>query len=151
MAKPQHKGFAIIASYGICCDGANSPQATDRRDSRISPDFIVSGKTFMQFEFNMPQFYSSGDERRFFQGLKELPPVKEFHRHRGRLVIRVEPRFLGKVMLCELIALLWRYDISLEPFCSIAFSNKKFCWLNDAQCYWYASMFKWPGEHAAAL
>lgn len=105
----------------------------------------------MQFELNMPQFYSSGDERRFFQGLKELPPVKEFHRLRGRLIIRVEPRFLGKAMLCELIALLWRYEISLAPFCSIAISNKKFGWLNDAQCYWYESMFSLAGENAADL
>jgi len=95
----------------------------------------------MQLEIGLSTFYSMGDERRFFQGLKDISAIKEVRGVGRGLILQVDIRSLNKEAVRELIALLWRYGISLSPLKVLTANNKKFAWLNDERCYWYKSMF----------
>jgi hypothetical protein len=97
----------------------------------------------MQLEIELNTFYSKGDERRFFQGLNDIPAIKEIRGVGTGLVIQVDLRHLTKDALRELIALLWRYEISLYPL-RILTNNNKFVWLSEKKFYWHSSMFDSP-------
>jgi hypothetical protein len=99
----------------------------------------------MQLEIDLSVFYAKGDERRFFQGLSEISAIKDVRGVGRGLIIQVDIRSLNKEALRELIALLWRYGISLSPLRVLA-ENKKFVWLNDVGFYWYKSMFDTHSE-----
>jgi hypothetical protein len=47
---------------------------------------------------------------------------------------------LNKDALRDLIALLWRYGVSLEPL-SVLATREKFGWLDDDRCFWHSKMF----------
>lgn len=94
----------------------------------------------MDIEIALGCFYSQGDERRFFQGLKEIKAIKNIEGVGVNLIIGIEMRLLTKDALKELIALLWRYGIPLSPLYLLA-ERKKFAWLNDERGYWYKSLF----------
>jgi len=100
----------------------------------------------MDFEIDLPSFLSSGDEQRFFQGLKDLPAIREFQVSDGRLLLRMEVRFLTRTVSKDFIALLTRYQVSLVPLQCLSVTNKKFAWLADPAEYWHQSMF---GNRAA--
>jgi hypothetical protein len=102
----------------------------------------------MLLEIGMSSFYSIGDERRFFQGLKDISSIKDIRGVGRGLILQVDIRSLNKESLRELMALLWRYGISLSPLRVLAANNKKFAWLNDERCYWYKSMFDKPMENS---
>lgn len=95
----------------------------------------------MDVEIDLPSFLSSGDELRFFQGLKDLMAIREFHINDKRLLLRMEIRFLTRSASREFIALLTRYQISLMPLQCLSVTNKKFVWLADPGEYWHLSMF----------
>jgi len=98
----------------------------------------------MEVEIDLPSFLTAGDEQRFFQGLKDLTAVREFQLNNGRLVLRMEIRFLTKKASREFIALLTRYQVSLVPLRCLSATNKKFAWLAEPEEYWYHSMFGDP-------
>ena len=50
----------------------------------------------MDVEIDLPSFFSGGDELRFFQGLRDLTAIREFQVIDGRLLLRVEVRFLSR-------------------------------------------------------
>ena len=85
----------------------------------------------MDVEIELPSFLTAGDEQRFFQGLRDLTAIREFHMNNGRLMLR-----------------LTRYQVSLVPLRCLAVTNKKFAWLADRQEYWHQSMF---GDSREAL
>lgn len=95
----------------------------------------------MEVEIDLPVFLSSGDERRFFQGLRDLTAIREFQVRDQCLLLRLEIRFLTKVASREFIALLMRYQVSLVPLQCLSATNKKFAWLDDPGEYWHQSMF----------
>ncbi|MFZ6755510.1 hypothetical protein ACO0KY_19320 [Undibacterium sp. Dicai25W] len=94
----------------------------------------------MQIEITLTKFYAKGDERRLFQGLSEIAAVSNVHGRGRGLIFELNLRLLGKESLWELLALLYRYGISLAPFKVLA-SSKKFSWLDDKKSYWYKNMF----------
>ena len=103
----------------------------------------------MDLEIDLPSFLSGGDELRFFQALKDLTAIREFQVSEGRLLLRVEIRFLTRTASKEFIALLTRYQVSLVPLQFLSVTNKKFAWLADPGEYWHQSMFgdqKLPAE-----
>lgn len=98
----------------------------------------------MEFDIDLPTFLTQGDEQRFYQGLKDLTAVREFQINKGRLLLRMEIRFLTKKASREFIGLLTRYQISLVPLRCLSSTNKKFAWLADPSEYWHQSMFGDP-------
>ncbi|WP_162898973.1 hypothetical protein [Ralstonia solanacearum] len=94
----------------------------------------------MEIEIELTSFYSSGDESRFFKGLEEISAIKGFAGSGRGLRVSLDMRSLGQESLRDLIALLWRYQISLEPLALLA-QRKKFIWLQDKRSYWHKSMF----------
>jgi hypothetical protein len=95
----------------------------------------------MQIEIQLPAFYSPGDERRLFQGFKEIDCIKRVEGIGRGLNLDITLNCLSKEKLFELIALLWRYQIDVSPLRSLAEKNKKFAWLAGTHFYWHASMF----------
>ncbi len=93
----------------------------------------------MEIQIGLTPFYSMGDERRFFQGLEEVAALKNVVGSGRDLFLNFDMRLLGQETLRDLIALLWRYQISIEPFALLA-ERKKFAWLRDEQAYWYKNM-----------
>ena len=98
----------------------------------------------MEFDIDLPTFLTQGDEQRFYQGLKDLTAVREFQINKGRLLLRMEIRFLTKKASREFIGLLTRYQISLVPLRCLSSTNKQFAWLADPSEYWHQSMFDDP-------
>ena len=98
----------------------------------------------MEVEIDLPSFLTAGDEQRFFQGLKDLTAVREFQLNNGRLVLRMEIRFLTRKASREFIALLTRYQVALVPLRCLSETNKKFAWLAEPEEYWHHSMFGDP-------
>ena len=98
----------------------------------------------MEVEIDLPSFLTAGDEQRFFQGLKDLTAIREFQMNNGRLMLRLEIRFLTKKASREFIALLTRYQVSLVPLSCLSATNKKFTWLAGPHEYWHRSMFGDP-------
>ena len=97
----------------------------------------------IDLEENM--FFSHGDEARFFHGLEGNPAVKGFRAvaqgKTGRiLAVDLDARALNKKVLWDLIALCWRYDVSLKPLRVLA-GMKKFSWLRVKHMYWHKDMF----------
>jgi hypothetical protein len=95
----------------------------------------------MIIQIQLCSFYSAGDERRLFEGFKELEAIQNVKGVRRDLLLDVRLGQLNTEAMRELIALLWRYGISLQPLRVFA-EKKKFDWLNNTQGYWYKSMFK---------
>jgi len=95
----------------------------------------------MKIEIRLTPFYSRGDERRLFQGLEEIDCVKNIQGVGRGLIFDVNLNQLGREKLFELIALLWRYQIDLQPLRQLAERNKKFAWLAEPHFYWNANMF----------
>ncbi len=85
-------------------------------------------------------FYSKGDERRLFTGFSDIAAIRGVQGVGRDLLLDMPLAGLSKEAMRELMALLWRYGISLAPLRALA-QTKKFGWLNDPQGYWYGSMF----------
>jgi hypothetical protein len=89
----------------------------------------------------LTSFYSQGDERRLFQGFKEISAIRGVQGVGRDLLLDIDAAALNKEAMRELVALLWRYGIPLAPLRPFA-EKRKFGWLNDAQGYWYRAMFE---------
>jgi hypothetical protein len=95
----------------------------------------------MILQIALSSFYSRGDERRLFQGFKEIAAIRNVQGVGRDLLLDIEVAALNKEAMRELLALLWRYEIPLTPLRAFA-EKKKFDWLNDSQGYWHSAMFK---------
>lgn len=95
----------------------------------------------MILKITLGSFYSRGDERRLFQGFKEISAIRDVQGVGRDLLLEIEMAALTKDAMRELLALLWRYGIPLEPLRTFA-KKKKFSWLNEEQGYWHYAMFK---------
>jgi hypothetical protein len=93
----------------------------------------------MNVEIALDFFYSQEDEKRFFQGLSDIPAVKDYEGGGVNLIIRLDMRKLGSDDLRELIALLYRYRIPLAPLHLLA-ERPRFSWLNNSKGYWHKSL-----------
>lgn len=94
----------------------------------------------MILQIALGSFYSRGDERRLFQGFKEIPAIRGVQGVGRDLLLDIEIAALNKEAMRELLALLWRYGLPLTPLRVLA-EKKKFSWLNDSQGYWHGAMF----------
>ena len=94
----------------------------------------------MKILINLTTFYSLGDERRFFQGLNENPAVSNTRGIGRQLEVTLVLNRLNRDAVRDLIALLWRYGVSLVALSGLA-DKERFKWLDDERCYWYKSMF----------
>jgi len=87
------------------------------------------------------EFYSDGDERRFFEGLRNISAVSSVKGIGVELFLDINTVKMSKNEMRELIALLWRYKVPLSPLSAFV-KNKRFDWLHNKDAYWYAPMFK---------
>ena len=94
----------------------------------------------MILQIALSSFYSKGDERRLFQGFKEIAAIRIVQGIGPDLLLDIQVATLNKEGMRELLALLWRYGIPLTPLRMLA-EKKKFDWLNDSQGYWHSAMF----------
>ena len=94
----------------------------------------------MILEIQLSSFYARGDERRFFQGLKEIAAIKSVQGIGQILILTINASHLGNESMRELMALLWRYQIPLSPLRSFT-SMRRFSWLNNPDGYWYQNLF----------
>jgi len=94
----------------------------------------------MQVTIRLTSFYSDGDERRFFEGLADITCIANVRGVVRDLVFDLHTGHLGQEALRELIALLWRYGISLVPLAVLA-DKPRFAWLRHPRWYWSSSMF----------
>ena len=94
----------------------------------------------MKITIQLSCFYSQNDEDRFFLGLKNIDSINNIKGIYNNLIIDINIRTLKNYELRELIALLYRYNISLVPL-SFLSVKKRFLWINNIESYWYSSMF----------
>jgi hypothetical protein len=95
----------------------------------------------MIIKIRLGKFYSQGDERRLFQGFKEIVAIRNVEGVGRDLLLDIKISSLSKEAMRELLALLWRYGISLAPLQPIS-ERKKFEWLINVQGYWHSDMFR---------
>ena len=77
-------------------------------------------------ELELQEFYSSGDEARFFAGLNAIKAVKDLRGRGTALLVTLDRRKLSRDDLRELIALVRRYRISRKPLKPLAKRFKLF-------------------------
>lgn len=97
-------------------------------------------RELVSVRISLSSFYSKGDENRFFWGLEQNPAVVHFRGVETDLVVRLEGHALDRMAAKDLIALLWRYGISIKPL-AVLFSHKKYSWVRDKKGYWYKSLY----------
>lgn len=107
---------------------------------RSDPLTLLVNK-LMLIKVKLTRFYSSGDERRFFEGLESVAAIRNIRGEGRELILDVLLKDLSGESLSELVALFFRYKISLAPLKSFA-QKSKFLWLNNQKGFWYKSMFK---------
>lgn len=101
----------------------------------------AKGLNYMEIKIKLVPFYSKGDEGRLFQGLKDIPAIADIVGVGQSLVFDMDIQQLNDDMLRELIALLWRYGISLRPLSELS-SDGKFTWIKNDKFFWYKNMFE---------
>jgi len=94
----------------------------------------------MILEISLGKFYSCGDERRLFQGLKEISAIRGVKGVGRVLLLDTDVELLDNEEMRGLIGLLCRYGISLTPLQVFA-KMKKFAWLLDPAKFWHKNMF----------
>ncbi len=100
----------------------------------------------MILRLRLTNFLSQSDERRLFQGLKEIPAIRSVHGVRPDVLLVIEMSALNKGAMRELLALLTRFEVPLMPLRVFA-EKRKFDWLNDPQGRWHSAMFQpWQPE-----
>jgi hypothetical protein len=95
----------------------------------------------MLVKIKLSRFYSAGDEMRLFEGFKAVPAVRGVRGEGRDLLLDIRLKDLTSDAVRELVALLFRYKISLSPLRFLS-ERKKFEWLNNEKGFWYKSMFK---------
>jgi hypothetical protein len=82
-----------------------------------------------------------GDEDSFFQWLKSIPSVIDYHGAGRELRINVDYESVNKYDMMELIALFYRYKADLKQLRALDRQDfREF--LHDKERYWYDSMFE---------
>lgn len=94
----------------------------------------------MKIEVSLSEFFSPGDERRFFEAFKSIRGIQSVVGSERSLIVVIILRYLNRDSIIELIALLWRYQIRLHPLRELA-KSKKFSWMSEPQWYWHKDMF----------
>ena len=77
------------------------------------------------------RYFSQKDEDHFFRWAQELSCVSSVDRG----VLSIDTQLVSDDELRELLALLTRYGLSIEPLRGLADATNKH-WFNDPQAYW---------------
>jgi hypothetical protein len=73
-----------------------------------------------EIRLELGEFYSQGDEDRFFGVLYKIPAIKEIRgAFRSAVVLTLDPRKLSREQLIDLIAAARRYRLSRKPLKSL--------------------------------
>jgi hypothetical protein len=87
-------------------------------------------------------YYSSGDERAFFEWLRSIACIKDT-KGIGRELIISLARTPSDDELRELIGLFYRYNIDMHQLAAFV-SDANQIWLRKADSYWFERMFEQP-------
>jgi hypothetical protein len=100
----------------------------------------MSAPTEVQLKARATRFFSPMDETAFFDWLNKLPCVSKFEGEGDTLYIRVLKSKVDEYALRELLALFWRYRLSMKQLA--IFDKRKFAkWFHDESAYWHKSVF----------
>jgi len=88
----------------------------------------------VNISITLTDYYSRGDEDRFFAGLDSIAAVTDYKGVVQQLILEINEQVLDNAMLRELIALLTRYNIDLTPL-SVLANNKDFEWISEPRYY----------------
>jgi hypothetical protein len=91
----------------------------------------------LRIEIELKTFYAKGDESRFFSGLNQITAISNVTGVGRNLLFDIDLASFGKEQVRELIALLWRCQIMLEPIFALGKRNKKYAWIHDPIYYWH--------------
>jgi len=87
-----------------------------------------------------PTYFSGGDETVFFSWLLNIGCVSEVEGHARSLHICLK-RQPSDADLRELIALFWRYRMSMKPLAALKTPRNAAWFANDPTVYWHAKVF----------
>jgi hypothetical protein len=96
--------------------------------------------TTVELNARAPRFFSTLDERGFFEWLGKLACVAELEGKGDTLYIRIFKSKVDEPALRELLALFHRYGVNMKQL--IAFDNADFAgWFRKRTAYWYDGVF----------
>ena len=100
----------------------------------------MTTSTEVELKARATRFFSQLDERAFFDWLKRLRCVSNVEGRGDTLFIRVVESKVDETALRDLLALFWRYGISMKQLA--VFDKREFAdWFQDEGAYWYQSVF----------
>lgn len=85
-------------------------------------------------------FYCQLDEDHFFKWLQAIEGVKEVRGHRTDLTVYLSVSVLSDSALCDLIGLLYRYDVPMAAL-QAQLKTENEHWFKNPDAYWYESVF----------
>lgn len=94
----------------------------------------------IRLEATKVRFYSENDEAAFFEWIDKLKCVKNYEGKGATIYFHVSSKLVGEDCLRELLAIFWRYGISMRQLA--IFDREEFsAWFRDPRAYWYGSVF----------
>ena len=96
-----------------------------------------------------PKFLSPGDEKAFFDWLREIPCVDEVTGVSQNLQITFR-RQPGNQHLRELVALFYRYRMTMKPLAALKTGRNAAWFAGNMNAFWYARVFGDPESGSAA-
>jgi hypothetical protein len=88
-------------------------------------------------------YYSSGDERAFFEWVQRISCVAKVEGSGSELRIHVRRRRISDTCLRELLALFHRYGVSMQQLVQFESPSNRH-WFRDPIMYWHKAVFEVP-------
>jgi hypothetical protein len=100
----------------------------------------TSNSTF-ELKLTAVRYYSTGDERAFFEWLDRIPCVTSVEGRASTLYLSSYRLTADEDVITELLSLYHRYDIDMSEL--IAFDRDDVAeWLRNSNAFWYKKIFK---------
>jgi len=87
-----------------------------------------------------PTFYSQADEASFFARLQSIPGVTHVTGERRSLIVTLRSARLSKAALWDLLALYFRYNISMEALARFE-TPQNTSWFREPKMFWHRKVF----------
>ena len=94
----------------------------------------------IELECKKVVFYSPADEAAFFAWAESIPAVSSVSGHGGSILLAVKSRKISEASLRELLALFWRYRISMKQLAQFQ-SSSNASWFRAAEAFWFNWVF----------
>ncbi len=94
----------------------------------------------IELECKKVVFYSPSDESAFFAWAESIPAVSSVSGRGRRILLAVDSRKISEESLRELLALFWRYSVSMKQLARFQ-NSRNASWFHATDAFWFTRVF----------